>query len=229
MKKRAVIIIAIELILMMVSAFLLYKRPYFELSVPIWQATPDLGEVRDNALFFDFDAAEQVESTDQMIPWHLKLSIPKGYYNVAISYRSDAASKISLYSPSDPGAVKCDEIALDHIYNPRSVKMRVTRDVDDLDIYMKYCGFQTFMIDGIFIQNSNRDIPAVLCIIFFFMICLDVVLYLYFKGITPKTSETYRAVLILTGFALLVSIPLFFDHLTLYDDFAFSYIKIEGI
>lgn len=229
MKKKLTVIVLIEAVILVIVAVIMWNRPKFEMSIPIEEAVPDHGEIREGALFFDDKAASEVNSTDEIIPWKLKLSIPRGYYNVTVSYRADAASCCRLYSPSDPSAVKCDEITFDHIYNSKSVKMSVDRDVNDLDVYMKYCGFQTFMIDGIYIESSNRNIPAVLCVFIFVFILIDITLCLYFMGINPVNNVNYRTALILLVMTAVVSIPLYSDHLTLFDDFAFTYIKIEGI
>ena len=229
MSKKLAVIVLIEAVILVIAAAIMWNRPKFEMSIPIDDAAPAYGEVRDGALYFDDRAASEVNSTDDIIPWKLKLSIPRGYYNVTISYRADAASCCSLYSPSEPSAVRCDEITFDHIKNSKSVKMSVARDVNDLDVYMKYCGFQTFMIDGIYIEGSKRNIPAVLCVFILAFILMDTILCLYFKGITPVNNVHYRTALVLLGMTVIVSIPLYSDHLTLYDDFAFTYIKIEGI
>ncbi len=223
-----IILIAIEVIIAFIYYNKLSSRPDFFIEVPVSEAYSELGTVYEDGFHFDYDKGELVTSRDTLYPLNLKMEIPKGAYKFTLRYRALAASKVGLYSPSDPDAIECDEIGLSHVYNEVSVNMMVIRDVKDADLYFKYCGFQDFTIEGAQIESSDHDIRPRLILFIFICFMADLLAFLLINK-RIYTSEHFIPVAVCVISALIASIPLFSNYLPLVDDYGFSYLKIEGI
>lgn len=222
------ILILSEILLTIGLAFFQYSKPLSQLSIPLTQGTPDIGRIEADGYYFDMEDGEQVSSPDEEIQFHLALPVEKGSYTLTVQYASGAGSKCGVTS-GNTNAIDCDDIALNHATTVQTANVIVHKDLSDMDFYVKYCGFQTFIIENVTLTGNHKDAAPKLTVWLFFLMLFNVCIYLWKKGVTPRNSEKLRVALFLIGFSILVSIPFYSSYLPLMDDFAFSYIKIEGI
>lgn len=222
------LLIALEAIIMLTIVTLSFMRPLYSVTIPLTEGTPSIGHMEEDGYYFTMEDGERVSSPGEEIRFHLALPVPEGTYTLAITYASGAGSKCGL-TAGDPSAVECDDIALNHALTAQTENVRVLHDVSDLDFYVKYCGFKTFYIESATLTGNRLDTVQIFfqCLFVFFII--DVLYYLWRKKISPFQNEGLAAALIILGFTCLVSAPFYGSYLPLMDDFAFSYIKIEGI
>lgn len=226
--KKILILTAAEVLLTAGFLFFLLSRPLQNISVPLTQGTPDIGRIEADGYYFDTEAGELVSSPEEEIRFHLAVPAEKGSYTLTVQYASGAGSKCGLTS-NDANVIDCDDVALNHAATVQTSNVIVHKDISDMDFYVKYCGYKTFVIQNVTLTGNHKDAAPKLTAWFFFLMLFNICIYLWKKRITPRNSEKLRVALFLVGFSILVSIPFYCSYLPLMDDFAFSYIKIEGI
>lgn len=222
------ILIIIEVIFTALLILFLLTRPLTDITLPISDGTPDIGRVEADGYWFDIEDGELVSSAEEKIPFHLALPIPKGSYTMTVQYVSGAGSKCGL-TCSDPDIIKCDDISLNRNSTAQISNIVVNKTIKDMDFYVKYCGFKTFHIESVTLQGNHLNVaPAI--VKWLFLLCIfNFMFYLWKKKITPFQNLHLAVILYLLCFTVIVSLPFYCSYLPLMDDFAFSYIKIEGI
>lgn len=201
-------------------------------TIPVLSGTPDIGEIYIEGGYYTFDQdadAAAAKELDDYIPFHIVMPVKAGSYTVTVDYKSSSYSTLRLYSPSDQYAVQCDDFMLYENKEQLITNMIVKHDVVDMDICVKYGGYGWFDVRGITLQENNRDVlPLVLKWLMCFLM-IDLLVLLRRKNLTFANCERLRTGYILISFALVASLPMFVGFLPIMDDFAFSFVRIEGI
>lgn len=245
-KKFYVILVTATLVASALFFIFLYKMPVNNYTLPVNEATPDIGRMEADGYYFDDMHADEITEPNQKIFFNIPTAVKKGSYTLSIYYRSGAGSTLSVCSPSNPNAVKCDRVSLNHLpkdlpgdfnmnygldFLPgyQTSEIYITKDVSDLDIYAVYCGFQYFHIESVELIGNRKYIKTIFPVFFLIILLIDAALILCKLDITPKNNTTLRRILIITGIALVSSIPLIFSVGLLFDDGHFLYARFNGI
>ncbi|HOO28648.1 MAG TPA: hypothetical protein PLU43_09295, partial [Lachnospiraceae bacterium] len=223
------LLILTEAVLTILLIIFLLTRPLSDITVPITEGTPEIGRIDADGYWFDMEDGEQVSSSDEKILFHLSAFVPKGSYTLIVQYASGAGSKCGL-TCTDTGAIQCDDISLNHATSVQTANVTVNKSVSDMDFYVKYCGFKTFHIESVTLTGNHKNVIPALVKWVFLLCIMDLLFWLLIKKkISLLHNQSVAVILCLIGFTLIVSIPFYGSYLPLMDDFAFSYIKIEGI
>lgn len=243
-KKLYILMIAATIIIGAVFFVYLYSRPVNNYSFDIVAANPDIGRMEEDGYYFDSVHGEEITEEKQKIFLNIPMDVKAGSYTIRVGYRSNAGSTLSVTSNSNPWAVKCDQISLNHLpkelpgefnmnyglgYLPgfSNAQMYITRDVKDLDIYVVYCGFKEFYIQSVELIGDRTYVKTIWLAGMFLLILTELIILGFIKGFWK--SEKGISVAIIVGITLLVSIPLTFKMGLLFDDGDFLYGKINGI
>lgn len=236
-------IVVFEIICSILFLAYLLIRPVCNINVPITEGTPTIGRLQEDGYYFDDVHGDLLSSAEEKVFFNLSMNVPAGSYDMRIKYRADNLSFVSLYSPSKDRYVYADNITLTHMpmelpgifnwdygvdYLPgfQTSNMYVTRNIDDMDLYIKYSGYGAFYIENIeLIGNRNYVIPIFSSYIFM-LIILN--LFVIWKIKIPH-SDSRRILLCLVGMGLFASIPVLFKEGYHYYDYDFLYSRIEGI
>ena len=243
-KKLYMIMTAATILIGAVFFVYLYLRPVNNYSFDVASANPDIGRMEEDGYYFDSKHADLLTEDKQDIYLNIPMEVKAGSYTLRVGYRSNAGSTLTVTSKSNPWAVKCDRISLNHLpeelpgefnmnyglgYLPgfNDAQMYITEDVNDLDICVVYCGFKEFTVQSVELIGNRTYIktiwPAFMALLILFEILILGIIKGFFK------TEKGVSFLIIMGIALLSSIPLLFKMGLLFDDGDFLYGKINGI
>lgn len=243
-KKLYIEFIAATIIIGAVFFMFLIKRPVINYTFDIAGAKPDVGRVEDDGYYFDSEHGSELTEDEQRVFLNVPQAVKAGSYMLRIGYRSNAGSTISVTSKTNPWVVKCDYVALNHKpqelpgefnmnyglgYLPGFVNanMFITRDVEDLDIFVVYCGYQDFHIESVELIGNRNYVKTIWLAGMLLLVLLEFVGIGLIKGFWK--SETGINIATIIGITVLVSIPLAFKIGLLFDDGDFLYGKINGI
>ena len=243
-KKLYMIMTAATILIGAVFFVYLYLRPVNNYSFDVASANPDIGRMEEDGYYFDSKHADLLTEDKQDIYLNIPMEVKAGSYTLRVGYRSNAGSTLTVTSKSNPWAVKCDRISLNHLpeelpgefnmnyglgYLPgfNDAQMYITEDVNDLDICVVYCGFKEFTVQSVELIGNRTYIKT----IWPAFMALLIIIELLILGIIKGFFKTDKGVpfLIIMGIALLSSIPLLFKMGLLFDDGDFLYGKINGI
>ena len=243
-KKLYMIMAAATILIGAVFFVYLYLRPVNNYSFDVASAKPDIGRMEEDGYYFDSTHAELLTEDKQDIYLNIPMEVKAGSYTLRVGYRSNAGSTLTVTSKSNPWAVKCDRMSLNHLpeelpgefnmnyglgYLPgfNDAQMYITEDVNDLDICVVYCGFKEFTVQSVELIGNRTYIKT----IWPAFMALLIIIELLILGIIKGYFKTEKGVsfLIIMGIALLSSIPLLFKMGLLFDDGDFLYGKINGI
>ena len=243
-KKIHILMIAATIIIGAVFFTYLYSRPVNNYSFDISTSKPDLGRVEEDGYYFDSAHADALTEEAQKVYLNIPKEVKAGSYTLRIGYRSNAGSTLSVASKVNPLAVKCDQVALTHMpkelpgefnmnyglgYLPgfTNSQMYITKDVNDLDVYIVYCGFKEFYIQSVELIGNRNYVKTIWLSGMFLLIIVELLVVGFINGFWK--SEKGISVLTVVAVALLSSIPLAFKMGLLFDDGIFLYGKINGI
>lgn len=243
-KKLYIVMVTATILIGAVFFILLLRRPVNNYSIDVTKANPDIGRMEEDGYYFDTVHGEELVEEKQKVFLNIAEEVKAGSYTVRIGYRSNAGSVLSLTSKSNPWAVKCDEISLNHMpkelpgefnmnyglgYLPgfSNSQMYITRDVKDLDVYVVYCGFQDFYIQSIELIGNRNYVKTIWLVGMFLLVFIELIVI----GILKEFWKTEKgiAIEIIVGISLLTCIPLLFRMGLRFDDGYFLYGKIDGI
>lgn len=228
-KKHSIqILIFFETILTAFFILFFLSKPLTNIIIPISEGTPDIGRMESDGYWFDIEDGELVSSAEEKILFHLAIPIPKGSYTMTVQYVSGAGSKCGL-TCIEPGVIECDDISLNRNATAQISNIVVNKTVADIDFYVKYCGFKSFHIESVTLQGNRLNVAPAIAKWLFLLSIFNFILYLWKKKINPFQNLRLAVFLYLLCFTVIVSFPLYCSYLPLMDDFAFSYIRIEGI
>ena len=243
-KKLYMIMAAATILIGAVFFVYLYLRPVNNYSFDVASAKPDIGRMEEDGYYFDSKHADLLTEDKQDIYLNIPMEVKAGSYTLRVGYRSNAGSTLTVTSKSNPWAVKCDRMSLNHLpeelpgefnmnyglgYLPgfNDAQMYITEDVNDLDICVVYCGFKEFTVQSVELIGNRTYIktiwPAFMALLILFELLILGIIKGFFK------TEKGVSFLIIMGIALLSSIPLLFKMGLLFDDGDFLYGKINGI
>lgn len=243
--KKILIIMATATILIGAVFFVyLYLRPVNNYSFDVAAANPDIGRMEEDGYYFDSKHAELLTEDKQDIYFNIPKEVKAGSYTLRVGYRSNAGSTLTVTSKSNPWAVKCDRMALNHLpkelpgefnmnyglgYLPgfNNAQMYITEDVSDLDICVVYCGFKEFTVQTVELIGNRTYIKTIWPVFMVLLILFELIIVGIIKGFFK--TEKGISILIITGITLLSSVPLLFKMGLLFDDGNFLYGKINGI
>ena len=243
-KKLYMIMAAATILIGAVFFVYLYLRPVNNYSFDVASAKPDIGRMEEDGYYFDSKHVDLLTEDKQDIYLNIPMKVKAGSYTLRVGYRSNAGSTLTVTSKSNPWAVKCDRISLNHLpeelpgefnmnyglgYLPgfNDAQMYITEDINDLDICVVYCGFKEFTVQSVELIGNRTYIktiwPAFMALLILFELLILGIIKGFFK------TEKGVSFLIIMGIALLSSIPLLFKMGLLFDDGDFLYGKINGI
>ena len=243
--KKLYIIMEAATILIGAAFFMyLYLRPVNNYSFDVAAANPDIGRMEEDGYYFDSKHAELLTEDKQDIYLNIPMEVKAGSYTLRVGYRSNAGSTLIVTSKSNPWAVKCDRMALNHLpkelpgeYNMNyglgylpgfnNAQMYITEDVSDLDICVVYCGFKEFTVQTVELIGNRTYIKTIWPVFMVLLVFLELLIIGIVKGFFK--TEKGISLLIVMGIALLSSVPLLFKMGLLFDDGDFLYGKINGI
>lgn len=243
-KRIYIVLIAATIVIGAVFFVFLINRPVNSYTFNIASSNPDVGRVEDDGYYFDSEHSSELTEDEQRVFLNIPQAVNAGSYTLRIGYRSNAGSTISVTSKTNPWAVKCDYVSLNHKpqelpgefnmnyglgYLPGFVNanMFITRDVEDLDIFVVYCGYQDFHIESVELIGNRNYVKAIWLAGMFLLVLLEFVGIGFIKGFWK--SETGIELAVIIGITVIVSIPLVFKMGLLFDDGDFLYGKINGI
>lgn len=226
------ILIAIEAVILGIVLLFMLLAPAESYIIPIMSGTPDIGEIYQEGGYYTFDqdgdAAAALE-LDDYIPFHINLPVKKGSYTVVVDYKSSSYSTVRLFSSSDEYAVQCDDFMLYENQEQLTSNLIVKHDVEDMDICVKYGGYGWFDLRGITLQSNHRNIlPLIIKWMMAFLV-IDFLVWIRKRKLNFSNCEKLRVGFVLFSFSLIASLPMFVGFLPMMDDFAFSFVRIEGI
>lgn len=226
------IVIVSEAMILGVIFFVKIFSTFESYTIPIMSGTPDIGEIYEEGGYYTFDQDEDAQAAlalDDYIPFHISIPVKAGSYTITLDYKSSSYSTLRLYSPSDSYAVQCDDFMMYENKEQLTSNLIVKRDLEDMDICVKYGGHGWFDVRGITLQGNHKDIlPLMLKWLFIFFI-VDVVIWLRKKNLTFANCESVRVGCVLIIYALIASLPMFIGFLPIMDDSAGNFVRIEGI
>ena len=243
-KKLYMIMAAATILIGAVFFVYLYLRPVNNYSFDVASAKPDIGRMEEDGYYFDSKHAELLTEDKQDIYLNIPMEVKAGSYTLRVGYRSNAGSTLTVTSKSNPWAVKCDRMSLNHLpedlpgefnmnyglgYLPgfSDAQMYITEDVNDLDICVVYCGFKEFTVQSVELIGNRTYIKTIWPAFMALLILFEILIFGIIKGFFK--TEKGVSFLIIMGIALLSSIPLLFKMGLLFDDGDFLYGKINGI
>ena len=243
-KKLYMIMAAATILIGAVFFVYLYLRPVNNYSFDVASAKPDIGRMEEDGYYFDSTHAELLTEDKQDIYLNIPMEVKAGSYTLRVGYRSNAGSTLTVTSKSNPWAVKCDRISLNHLpeelpgefnmnyglgYLPgfNDAQMYITEDVNDLDICVVYCGFKEFTVQSVELIGNRTYIKTIWPAFMALLIIIELLILGIIKGFFK--TEKGVSFLIIMGIALISSIPLLFKMGLLFDDGDFLYGKINGI
>lgn len=153
------------------------------------------------------------------------MQIPQGTYTVTIEYENDNKQKCVIRaSGENNNYIKTSEIVLNPHYNKISCDFEITKDINNLEIVVKYTGNGNINIKNIeVVENNNNIFKAILILLTIFCVgdlCL-------FTDFFNCENGKYRvAIFIVSG---LISLPLACKGISMGHDLMFHCIRIEGI
>lgn len=243
-KQIFISILIIEVLILLFTIIPKLLREDLSINIPIYEGNPRVGHFADDGYHFDIEDKELVENYSPVF-FNTFISVPKGSYSLIVNYRSDAGSRCGVTLNTDfigdnsnpsvdeyvrDTTVECDDVILDHHINTRVSNVVVKKDCENVDFYIKYCGYQSFVIYDAVLVRNNKDISVFFVKWLAICMILNVILYLIIiKQITPFNNLLFADVCILTLFGIILSIPLFRDYIPLQSDFAGNYIRVDGI
>ncbi len=222
------ILIVFEALLTAFLVLFLLTRPLTDMILPISEGTPHIGRMESDGYWFDIEDGELVSSAEEKILFHLAVPIPKGSYTMTVQYVSGAGSKCGLTS-ADANVIECDDISLNRAATTQISNVIVNKNLSDMDFYVKYCGYKSFHIESVALQGNHLNAAPTIVKWLSLLCILNFALYLWKKRLNPFQNLHLAVLLYLLCFTIIVSFPFYCSYLPLMDDFAFSYIKIEGI
>lgn len=243
-KKLYIIMVAATILIGAAFFVYLYLRPVNNYSFDVASAIPDIGRMEEDGYYFDSKHAELLTEDEQDIYLNIPMEVKAGSYTLRVGYRSNAGSTLTVTSKSNPWAVKCDRVSLNHLpkelpgeYNMNyglgylpgfnNAQMYITEDVSDLDICVVYCGFKEFTVQTVELIGNRTYIKTIWLAFMVLLILLELLIIGIIKGFFK--TEKGISFLIIAGIALLSSVPLLFKMGLLFDDGDFLYGKINGI
>ncbi len=243
-KKILIIMAAATILIGAVFFVYLYLRPVNNYSFDVAAANPDIGRMEEDGYYFDSKHAELLTEDKQDIYLNIPMEVKAGSYTLRVGYRSNAGSTLTVTSKSNPWAVKCDRVSLNHLpkelpgefnmnyglgYLPgfNNAQMYITEDVSDLDICVVYCGFKEFTVQTVELIGNRTYIKTIWPVFMILLILFELIIVGIIKGFFK--TEKGISILIITGITLLSSVPLLFKMGLLFDDGNFLYGKINGI
>ena len=243
-KKIYILMSAATILIGAVFFVYLYLRPVNNYSFDVASANPDIGRMEEDGYYFDSKHADLITEDKQDIYLNIPMEVKAGSYTLRVGYRSNAGSTLTVTSKSNPWAVKCDRISLNHLpeelpgefnmnyglgYLPgfSDAQMYITEDVNDLDICVVYCGFKEFTVQSVELIGNRTYIKTIWPAFMVLLIIIELLILGIIKGFFK--TEKGISILIIMGIALLSSIPLLFKMGLLFDDGNFLYGKINGI
>ena len=239
-------IVAVSIVLSAILLVYLLKQPVNNYSFNVSDAIPDVGRMEDDGYYFDMSHGEEVEE-EQKIFFNIPMAVKKGSYTLRVGYRSTStASSISVTSKDNPWSVKCDYVSLTHKpeelpgefnmnyglgYLPGFVnsEMYITRDVNDLDIFVVYSGYQDFHIESVELIGNRTFIKTIFLAFIMFLAFVDVLVICFVNRKEWEIEGLLYEMGIISVIALLASVPLLFKMGLSFDDGDFLYGRFSGI
>ena len=71
--------------------------------------------MEEDGYYFDSKHADLLTEDKQDIYLNIPMEVKAGSYTLRVGYRSNAGSTLTVTSKSNPWAVKCDRISLNHL------------------------------------------------------------------------------------------------------------------
>lgn len=239
-KKQYMILFIIEMMIIIGLLVYLSVKPLYDISFPILNASPKTGVLYETGYDLNNVEGDKLEE-DEKIFFNIATPVKKGSYTFRVKYRSSNPSSISLHSDSNDKAIHCDELKLTHVpmevsgaygydygfdYVPgySYCSAYFTKDVEDVDIYVKYSGHGAFFIESAeLIGNRNYVLPIILFLVF---ICFTInVLAVMYR----VDKLRFRNVVLLICLGLFTSIPVLYKEGSLLHDIDFALYRIEGL
>ena len=225
MKKRyskIIIALIIEIIILFTVFIMIlnYSPSTLDVDLSQWQSNHITYEDEQ----WSVDAGEISKSTIDLI-YGPYIEVKKGDYTVDVSYMCDDDQSFKIHAMhGNSSYIKANTFTLDSRYTQISYDFRLTSDIDNLELIVKYSGDGACQISDISIYENNNGLKrAFVCLILLFL--LGDAIYI-FNGFFKAHKSTICSILGITFFA---SLPLFIDGLYGGHDGMFHLMRIEGI
>ena len=239
-------IVAISFALTAALLVYLLKQPIINYSFNVGEAIPDVGRMEDDGYYFDMPHGEEVEEGKKVF-FNIPMEVKKGSYTLRVGYRSTStASSISVTSKESPWAVKCDYVSLTHKpeelpgefnmnyglgYLPGFVnsEMYITRDVNDLDVFVVYSGYQDFHVESVELIGNRTFIKTIFLAFVMILAIVDMLIICFINRKEWGIEGLLCEIGIISTIAMLASVPLLFKMGLSFDDGDFLYGRFNGI
>lgn len=219
-----IVIVIIELIILILLMFVVFKWKSSELDDNLSMCDWKSNYISyDNGWYIDSDLLEKKQEVDMIYGPYV--SCPKGYYTVKIWYSCDNnQSFMPFASKGNKEYVKAGTGILDKSSHYVSYKFKVTENIDNLEIVIKYNGKGYLRVNDIKIETNSTNYKQGIIFLILVFLLLDILLFGY-----SWMYENKKLIWTLIGIVFLTSLPIFTAGINNGHDLRFHLMRIEGI
>lgn len=222
-QNRIILLVGVvELVILFVFAIIIVRQPIVEVDTDLSQWSSKYISFENGS--WSVNAGElNVGEIDLIYGPYVECT--RGGYTVDVTYECDVDQKLKIYATSGNAAyIKENTITLSKNVTSISYDFELTKDIDNLEVVVKYSGDGACKINDISI-TSNRNILKRKFVYLFLLLGILDILYAFFD----KIKENKKLILVIMGITLCTSIPLFVRGMDSGHDEMFHLMRIEGI
>lgn len=221
-KKVMTVIGTMEVVILAICASWIFRFSKTDLDV-------ELKDWKSDYILFENDEwnvqAEELSSGEIDLLYGPYTSIEKGAYTVNIFYECEEDQEVLVYANAgNDYFLKANKVTLCKNLKSLSYDFEVTKDIENLEIVVKYNGNGAFKITDISIASNSNILKRGFVYLFIFFAIIDI-LVIFYKQIYLKKNIIFS----ILGITFLTSIPLFNKGLYGGHDGMFHLMRIEGI
>ncbi|MBE5918594.1 MAG: hypothetical protein E7272_02010 [Pseudobutyrivibrio ruminis] len=225
MKKKATIILLVELIILLIAAIYLYitaKGNTDIIEIPLDKCYSDYIEMNNGC--WSVKAGELAIDEDVNLVITPEMSLKKGFYTIEVEYKSTYGQYVKPTATNGNSVfIKGSKFIVDKNLTHASYTFELTENIDNFRIQYEYNGVGDYSIYAANIHHSNCT-ERMLWLRLFIVVLIINFLFILFN-ISP---EKRYDIVVITLITILTSLPLFYKGLDGHD-IAFHLMRIEGI
>lgn len=220
--KNILIVGTIQFIILVIFGIFIVKHPKIKFNV-------DLDQWRSNYISYENKSwsveSGEIDKGEIDLIYGPYIKCIKGSYTVDISYESETDQKLKVYAASGNEAhIKANVVTLSKNLTSLSYDFELLKDIDNLEIVLKYNGNGACKINDIKIQSNSNLIKRKFVYVLAIFLVLDI---LFIFGDKIKTNK--KLIMAILGITFCTSIPLYMVGMYGGHDGMFHLMRIEGI
>lgn len=225
-KKNKWMVLLVECMILIISFLLLLQNRnhlnVFESGVGIEDWSSDYASY-DGAWYIDSDMMQTTSAIDMLYGPYI--SAPRGYYTVNVWYECDVNQAFQPFANAGNDTyIESGTGILDKHLQYVSYRFRVTEDIDNLEIQIKYNGQGYLKVNNIAIESNLTGYKQGWFFLVLGFIIVDIILF--WNSWLSKNKKTIWA---LAGILLMTSLPVLSYGINAGHDLSFHLMRIEGI